>query len=188
MSTVLKIGHFFMPANAKNWDDMTPTPEHADNFAAIQLNETPLATINDIRYSAEYILANSTETLNEHICKGYDLPEDREIAAMVADHTCRNDIVLYRGVSATSLRSMMSNARTIQGVDLYDQGYSICSIVRGYEDSSDYHLRILVPADSEVVYVGNLNPEHRYAAVLHSGIGLKVVSRDKLYINCKLVW
>ena len=171
-----------------DWDRLAPTKENAIDFAHTNINSEPVRMIDSYRFSLEYCLAHSGESLNEHLREDRTDKEDIAISDMVAKHSCKTDLVLYRGVCDYVYDLMIQNAAPLEGVDFYEKGYMQCSLVKGHEINCKTKLRIFVPAGSCVIYLGNVNDEqHYYEVDIQHGAKLKLISIDQTYINCKLL-
>ena len=171
-----------------DWDKLAPTKETAIDFAHNNINPEPQKMINSNKFSWEYCLAHSGESLNEHLREGRSYREDSEIANMVSTHSCKTDLVLYRGVCDEVYNLMIQNAKSIKGVDFHEKGYMQCSLVKGHESNYKTKFRIFVPAGSCVIYLGNVNDEQFYYEVdIQNGARLKLISIDQDYINVKLI-
>lgn len=180
------IGKFYNVGD--KWDQLSPTEEDAIEFAHKNINPEPQKMITETCYSLEYCLAHSGETINERFRQ--DRPDEIElkIVDMVALHTTKVPLVLYRGVCKEVFRQMKDNAKKIKNTDLYEKSFLQTSLVKGHESKSQYHLRIYVPEETQAVYLGNVNDEQFYYEVdLQHGTKLKIVSIDDEYINCKLI-
>lgn len=170
------------------WDDMTPSEENAIDFAHANINPEPNKMIDTNHYSLEYCLAHSGESINRRYREDRPDEDDLRIADMVALHTTKVPLVLYRGVYDKVFRQMQENAKNIGDTDLYEKSFLQTSLVKGHESKLQYHLRIYVPKGAQAVYLGNVNDEQFYYEVdLQHGAKLKIVSADKKYINCKLI-
>lgn len=171
-----------------DWDKLAPSEENAIDFAHENINPEPKRFQEGRHFSLEYCLAHSGETIN--IRYREDRPEEIElrIAEMVAKHTTKVPLVLYRGVCEEVFQLMQENAKKMKGVDLYEKSFLQTSLVKGHESNSQYHLRIYVPEGTQAVYLGNVNEEQFYYEVdIQHGAKLKIVSIDKSYINCILL-
>lgn len=170
------------------WDNMAPSEEDAIDFAHENINPEPNRKTNENQYSLEYCLAHSGETINERYRNDRLEDIDLRIADMVALHTAKVPLVLYRGICETVFQQMQENAKSINGVDLYEKSFLQTSLVKGHESNAKYHLRIYVPLGTQVVYLGNVNDEQFYYEVdIQYGAKLKIISIDKKYINCRLL-
>ena len=170
-----------------NWDKLAPTKENAIEFAHVNINPEPQQKINTDKYSLEYCLAHSGESLNEHLRNNRLNKTDEAISNMVSTHSCKTDLVLYRGICDYVYDQMKTNAENIEA-DLYEKGYMQCSLLKGHELNYKNKLRVLVPAGSNVIYLGNVNNEQFYYEVdIQHGAKLKIISIDKEYINCRLL-
>lgn len=170
------------------WDNMAPSKENAIDFAHANINQEPNKMIDANHYSLEYCLAHSGETINERFRQDKPDEIDLKIAEMVALHTTKIPIVLYRGVCESVFYQMIENAKNMDGIDLYEKSFLQTSLVKGHEIKSQYHLRIYVPEGTQAVYLGNVNDEQGYYEVdLQRGAKLRIVSIDNEYINCKLI-
>ena len=170
------------------WDNMAPSEEKAINFAHTNINSEPNKMIDANHYSLEYRLAHFGEAINARFRQGRPDEEDLKIVNMIALHTTKVPLVLYRGVCEAVFRQMIENAKNINGIDLYEKSFLQTSLVKGHESKSQYHLRIYVPKGTQAVYLGKVNEEQFYYEVdLQRGARLKIVSIDDEYINCKLI-
>lgn len=170
------------------WDKISPAEEDAIEFAHKNINPEPKRMITSTRYSLEYCLAHSGETINERF--RHDNPDeiDLKIADMVALHTTKVPLVLYRGVCEAVFKQMKESAKNMDGADLYEKSFLQTSLVKEHEIKSPHHLRIYVPKGTQAIYLGNVNEEQFYYEVdLQHGAKLKIVSIDDEYINCKLI-
>jgi hypothetical protein len=170
------------------WDKITPSEEDTIDFAHANINPEPNKMIDANHYSLEYCLAHSGETINERYRQDRPDKDDLEIADMIALHTTKVNLVLYRGICKEVFLQMKKNAKNMDGVDLYEKSFLQTSLVKGHESNAKYHLRIYVPLGTQAIYLGNVNDEQYYYEVdLQRGAKLKVVSIDKKYINCRLL-
>ncbi len=170
------------------WDNMAPSKEDAIGFAHANINPEPNKMIDANHYSLEYCLAHSGETINERYRQDRPDEVDLEIADMIALHTTKVNLVLYRGICEAVFLQMRKNAKNMKGVDLYEKSFLQTSLVKGYESNEKYHLRIYVSLGAQAIYLGNVNDEQFYYEVdLQRGAKLKVFSIDKKYINCRLL-
>lgn len=171
-----------------DWDKLAPTINNAIDFAHEYINSEPVKKIDVFHYSLEYCLAHSGESLNEHFRNNRLYDEDIDIANMVSTHSCKKDLVLYRGICDYVYDLMIQNAKNLSDIDLFEKGYMQCSLVKGHELNYKTKLRIYVPKGSTVIYLGNVNDEQGYYEVdIQHGAKLKIISIDKNYINCKLL-
>lgn len=174
-----------------DWDQLAPDDEvNAIDFAHKYINKEPQKKIASSKYSLEYCLAHSGETINEHFRREHTDNEDRRIAKMIAQNTCKTDLILYRGVCPYVYDLMKENAKQlrIRGIDLYEKGFLQCSLVKGHEIKSKTRLRIYVPAGTKCIYLGNVNDEQDFYEVdIMHGAKLKIISIDEPYINCRLI-
>lgn len=180
------IGMFHNIGN--EWDQLAPIEEEAIEFAHKNINTEPERMINGSKYSPEYYLAHSGESINESYRQDRADENDLEAANMISSHTTKVPLVLYRGVCEHVFRQMRENAKNIKGADLFEKSFLQTSLVKGHEIRREYRLRIYVPEGTEAVYLGNVNDEQNYYEVdLQHGSKLKIVSADNDYINCRLL-
>lgn len=172
-----------------NWDRLAPSENNAIDFAHNTINPEPLTEIVTNRPSWEYCLAHNGEGISNRFREGCPTDEDIKIFDMVSVHSCKNDLVLYRGVCDEVFNQMIRNAYTVKNVNLYDKGFMSCSLVKGHElDCYKTKLRIFVPGGSCVIYLGNVNNEQNYyEVVIQRGAKLRIISIDGTYINCVLI-
>lgn len=180
------IGMFHNIGN--EWDQLAPIEEEAIEFAHKNINTEPERMINGSKYSPEYYLAHSGESINKSYRQDRADENDLEAANMISSHTTKVPLVLYRGVCEHVFQQMRENAKDIKGADLFEKSFLQTSLVKGHEIQSKYRLRIYVPEGTEAVYLGNVNDEQNYYEVdLQHGSKLKIISADKDYINCRLL-
>lgn len=149
----------------KKWDDLSPKEEDAIDFAHKNINPEPKRKIDSTKYSLEYCLVYSGETINDRFRQDRIEDSDLEIANMVALHTTKVPLVLYRGVCHGVFAKMRENAKNIKNADLHEKSFMQTSLVKGHERNEDHHLRIYVPAGTQAVYLGNVNYEQYYYEV-----------------------
>ena len=172
-----------------SWDKLAPDKDTAIEFAHNHINEEPERMIADtLKYTMEYCLAHSGESINERYRQNRADGIDRQIAATVEKNTTDTDIVLYRGVCEHVYKLMKENAKDMPNCDLYEKGFLATSLVKGREINSKIKLRIFVPARTKAIYQGNVNDEQSFyeVDVMH-GAKLKIISIDDTYINCRLL-
>lgn len=130
-------------------------------------------------YSYAYVLAHCGETINERFRRDRADEDDIECAKLVARNTNDVPLILYRGVSEMVCQMMYENAFGMDNVDLYEKSFLYCSLVKGSEIPSRYHLRIFVPEGNQVFYTGNVNDEqHYYEVDIQIGGKLEIISAD----------
>lgn len=170
------------------WDKLAPDKDTAIDFAHTHINEEPERKISQDRYSMEYCLAHSGESINERYRRNKPDDIDLQIADMVSDHTTDTDLILYRGVCDHVYELMKENAKDIPDCDFLEKGFLATSLVKGHELNSKIKLRIYVPAGTKCVYQGNVNYEQNFyeVDVMHHA-KLKIESIDSEYINCRLL-
>ena len=169
------------------WDKLAPTKDTAIDFAHTHLNEDPPEKIDVYRYSLEYCLAHSAESINERYRA--DRPEeiDEQITGMLSEHSTDTDLVLYKGVCDYVYDLMVKNASGMN-CDLYEKGFLCTSLVKGHELNYTKRLRIYVPRETHAVYQGNVNHEQGFYEVdIQRGAKLNIISADETYLNCILV-
>lgn len=115
------------------WDKLAPHNENAIDFAHENINEEPERYAKEGRFSLEYCLAASGETINERYRHDNMEEIDLRIADMVALHTTKVPCILYRGVYEMVFEQMKNNARNMKGVDLYEKAFMSTSLVKGCE-------------------------------------------------------
>lgn len=172
------------------WDKLAPSETEAIDFAHEFINPEPDKYISSDEFSKEYVLSHYGELYNPIFREGRNAQDDecKELFDMVAAHSTKRDIVVYRGVDAGIFEQMKKNAEGKEGVDLLDKGFLYTSLVKGNEAKSTHQLRIFVPMGTSAVYSGNVNDEQFwYEVVIQCGTPLRIVSVDKDYINCEIV-
>jgi hypothetical protein len=179
----------FFRRDGEKWDRMAVSEEAAVEFAHEYVNPEPQRMLASGRYSPEYCLASSAETINERYRSG-ESPNEAELAIseMISAHSTKRPIILYRGVCDHVFEQMIENAQGVKNADLLEKGFLSTSLVRGREIRCERRLRIYVPQGTAAVYLGNVNDEQfYYEVVVQHGAHLKVLSKDKTYLNCILL-
>lgn len=173
----------------KKWDELAVDKEHAIEYAHRYINEEPVRyQEGTLRHTMEYVIAHSAESINERFRLGEENEIDQMVADMLSRHSCKRDLVLYRGVYEEVFQDMIKNSANIPDCDLYEKGFLCTSLVKGCEYTYDTSLRILVPHGSHAVYLGNVNDEQEnYEVVVQRGARLRILSKDRHYLNCLLV-
>lgn len=171
------------------WDQLAPSKDTAIIFAHNKLNQDPEKRINTCKYSLEYCLAYSSESINERYRTGQPLNDiDKALPYMLNKYTTKQNIVVYRAVCDHVYELMIENAKGHPGTDFLEKGFLATSLVKGCESKYLKKLRIYLPAGTHAVYQGNINNEqHYYEVDIQHNAHLKIISIDKEYINCKLL-
>ena len=170
------------------WDSISQSKEDAIDFAHKYINPEPKHMIDDTHFSLEYCLAHHGQMYNWHFRRGIIGKDEIAISKLISENSCKVDLVLYRGVCDEVYDLMVKNAKPFKGVDYLEKGFMHCSLVKGQEINCRKKLRIFVPAESHVIYIGNANDEQHFFEVdIQHGAKLKLISRDKYYYNCKLI-
>lgn len=175
------------------WDKKAVTEAQAVEFAWKHINPEPAKYEEEMSWNkqgtAEYDLAKNGCKISDRYRMGRETASDKKIADMISTHCTDTDLVLYRGVCDWVYNQMVENAKRFPECDLYEKGFMATSLVKGHASVASAMLRIYVPAGSNVVFLGNVNNELTtyYEVVIQRGAKLKIVSRDKDYINCLLM-
>ena len=170
------------------WDGISPSSGEAIDFAHKYINPEPKRMIDDTHFSLEYCLAHYGQMYNWHFRRGITGKDEIAISKLISENSCKVDLVLYRGVCDEVYDLMVKNAKSFEGVDYLEKGFMHCSLVKGQELNCRKKLRIFVPAESHVIYIGNANNEQFFYEVdIQHGAKLKLISIDKNYYNCKLI-
>lgn len=175
---------------AEKWDSMSVCKDDAIAFAHKYINEEPEKYSDErhLKYSYAYVLAHCGETINSRFRHNSVGKEEIECAKLVAMHSNDVPLILHRGIGKEVCKMMYESAFEMEDVDLYEASFLYCSLVKGNEIPSQYHLRIFVPEASQVFYTGNVNDEqHFYEVDIQVGGKLEIVSVDNKYINCRLI-
>ena len=176
----------------RNWDKLATDKEHAIEFGHRYVNQEPeIFQKGTLHRTMEYVIAHCAESINERLRqeeKAGKADIDQQVADMIAAHSCKRDLILYRGVCDGVFQGMVKNAKDVPDCDLYEKGFLCTSLVKGCEYAYDTRLRIFVPQGSNVVYLGNVNDEQEnYEVVVQKGAKLKILSKDQQYLNCLLI-
>ncbi len=171
-------------------DKLSPSPENIDCFVEIALNKASSAKLND-DFTMEHYISHCTTRLNDHIISGTPTLSDTDQITYMERFSSRLPVVLYCGINEYIYKLMRKNAKMHPDTDLYADGMIHGSIVKGKEYRDNYNLRILIPAGSKVLYLGNAgypeDVEAIYETVIQTGARLRILSRDPKYINCELL-
>ncbi len=171
------------------WDELAPNEKQAIEYAHTHINNEPERFIQGThKYTYEYLLAHSGESINERYRQSRQYKIDEQIADMIDKHTTDTDLILYRGVCDHVYKLMIKNAKKLSDCDLHEKGFMATSLVKDHEIGCKIRLRIYVPSGCHVVYQGNVNDEQNFYEVdIQHGAKLKIISVDATYINCKLI-
>ena len=174
-----------------NWDLLSPTEKNAKMFAKLNINKEPEMYKDEDynEFSSEYILAASSMTINNRL-RSDDLNYITDnISKDINKYKLKKDIVVYRGVHENVMNLMIKNANNYRNIDYYEKGFLNTSIVKGKEIDCDTKLRIYLPKGTCAFYAGNVNGEEDiyYEVIIQKGAKLKILSKDKEYINCILL-
>lgn len=173
-----------------SWDQLALDENNASQKAQQYINPEPeRQQDNDpYKYTLEYCLAHSGETINNRYRQNRPDDIDIQISDMLSSHTTDKDLILYRGVCDHVYELMLKNASESTDCDLLEKGFMATSLVKNHELNYKRKLRIFVPAKSHVIYMGNVNYEPNFYEVdVQHGAKLKIISIDKTYINCRLM-
>ncbi|WP_192574092.1 ADP-ribosyltransferase [Anaerococcus sp. Marseille-P9784] len=174
-----------------NWDLMSPIEKNAKEFANLNINKEPkmFKDENSYEFSSEYILAASSMTINDKLRNNHLDHDIINIFKDINKHKLKKDIVVYRGIHENVIKLMIENAKNYKNIDYYEKGFLNTSIVKGKEIDCNTKLRILLPKGTCAFYVGNVSSEEEiyYEVIIQKGAKLKILSKDKEYINCILI-
>lgn len=172
-----------------HWDHLAPSKNEAIEFAHKNLNKDPKKMIDKNTCSQEFVLAHYGEIINAQYRKGRITEDNKHVPDMLRHHQTKKDIVVYRGISRKAYAMMKIAAADYPDTDLLEKGFLATSLVKGHESNSEIRLRIYVPAGTHAVYQGNINDELQYYEVdIQYGAHLKIISIDRQYINCILLY
>jgi len=173
-----------------SWDKLALDEINATEYAETHINKEPDRYINGstTHFSMEYCLAHSGESINERFRENRPDKIDLQIADTLDTHRTDTDLIVYRGVCDHVYELMIENAKSHEGVDLFEKGFMATSLVKTHELNYKKKLRIYVPAGSKCVFMGNVNYEPNFFEVtIQHDAALKIISIDKEYINCRLL-
>lgn len=174
----------------KKWDLISPLEKDAKEFANININSEPnrYKNGNSNEFTSEYILAKYSMIINDRLRKD-DLDYDIiNVSKDIYKYRLKQDIVVYRGVHKNVMDTMIKSAKDYEGIDFCEKGFLNTSIVKGKEVNSRFKLRIYLPKRTCAFYAGNVNDEESiyYEVIVQKGAKLKILSKDREYINCVL--
>lgn len=170
----------------KQWDSMATNEIYVEEYAHKHINPEPEKWMSD--YKIQYGLAEFGEIINKQYRSGNITVDNQKYHNLLKQYNTDIDLVLYRGIHKEIYKLMKQNARYMKDCDLYEKGFMSTSLVKGHEFNTNIKLRIYVPANTNVIYHGNINNElDLYEVVIMCGAKLKIISIDKTYINCKLI-
>ena len=181
--SILKIG--------TKWDKAALNETNVIEYAEQNINKEPSRyhLDNPNRFSYEYCLASSAESINNRYRHNQINATDQLISDTIDSYKTNMDLIVYRGVYEPIFYLMKTNAKSHSGIDLYEKGFMCTSLIKNCELQYKTKLRIFVPAGTKAIYMGNVNYElHKfYELTIQHDAALKIISIDKDYINCKLV-
>lgn len=172
------------------WDQLAPSEEDAIEYAHNYINDEPERFIPGTKKGTSfYTLAKGGEIINRRLREDREDPDVPRVTEDIFKIRCKKDLVLYRGITEDTFQQMKDAAHDYKNVDLYDKGFLQTSLVKGKEVNRHIKLRIFVPAGTNVIYLGNVNDEEEtyYEVAVQRGAKLRIISKDKVYINCLLL-
>ena len=170
---------------SKEWDKLSPTENNVEAFVQKNLN-SEINTNNPDYYNAHY-LAQQGERINKHFRSDTQDNSELNVEKMLYNYNTKIDIVLYRGVDERVFNDMLKYAKNISDCDLYEKGFLSTSLIKGKEIQHHNRLRIFIPAGTNCIYLGKINNEEYYEVVVQRRAKLKIISADKVYLNCILI-
>lgn len=173
-----------------SWDKLAFNETNVIDEAHKNINLEPEKNMKDnpLISTPEYVLAHYGETISERLRKERPDESSIEIAEMLSTYTTKKDLILYRGVCEHSYECMLKFSKGLKDCDYLEKGFLATSLVKDHEIKNKIRLRIYCPAGSHVVYQGNVNDELNYYEVdVQHDAKLKIISIDKIYINCMLI-
>lgn len=170
---------------SKKWDTLSPTENNVKAFVQKNLNRE--ININDTDYHNAHYLAAQGEIINKHFRMDRQDNTEINIEKMLYNYHTKNDIILYRGVYETVFNDMLKHAQEFPDCDLYEKGFLSTSLVKGKEIEHPTRLRIFIPSGTNCIFLGKINNEARYEVVVQRGAKFKIISADKIYLNCTLI-
>ena len=173
-----------------SWDKLALDENNATAYAEKHINKEPDRYMNGstTKFTMEYCLAHSGESINERFRQNRPDEIDLQIAETLSTHKTDTDLIVYRGVCDHVFELMKANAKAYEGVDLFEKGFMATSLVKTHELNYKTKLRILIPAGTNCVFMGNVNDEAGfYEVTVQHDAELKIISIDKDYINCRLL-
>ena len=196
----------------KHWDRMAPdkgcitreyyhlgmsAEEHGNyiyyvrDYAHKNINLTPLKRISgsESKNTPEYTLCHNGQIFNDQLRNGDAAEEIFTYSNYIKRYELKDGFVVYRAVWEDVFKQMEKNALEHEGVDLYEKGFLYTSLTKATIPERDYNLRIFLPKGTCAFYSGNVNGELGYyqEVVVQRGGKLKILSKDKKFINCLLL-
>lgn len=173
-----------------NWEHYELNATNAHDFAEKYINKEPFKRNANNSYTSNYYLAHYGEQINNRLRQKRCIKSDLDCIETVAQHSNSEDIVLYTGICNNVYLQFLKEASKLNepNVDLYNLGFTYCSLVKGHETNTDIHLKIFVPKGTQCVYNGNVNDEAYYfEVVLQAGMKFKILNIGKKYIECLII-
>lgn len=162
--------------------------ETAVEFVRTNINHEFSKHIKSDYSYPKYYLIHHRESINNRFRQNKPNSQDLTVAAMIAAHVTKSPLILYCGISNYEYELMLENAKNMNYVDLLEKSFLKASLVKGYEDDGNYHLRIYVPRGAQAIYLGDTSSsQNNYEFYLQHGAKLHITSIDKEYINCRLI-
>lgn len=175
------------------WDLLSPSAEEAKEFAHKNINEEPKKKKeeNFNKLTAEKEIVEYSTIINRSFRYEYEDPHFINLSKKIEKYKLKKDIVVYRGVHNQIMDKMIENAKLFShnNIDYFEKGFLNTSLVKGQEINCEIKLRIKLPKGTCAFYAGDVNGEENsyFEVIVQKGARLKILSKDKDYINCILL-
>ena len=175
----------------KKWDKMSANLETIDEYVETKLNKKPEKYKKGSSgiYTAEYRLAHYCgDRYNGILRKGIFDESIDKCSKDIKKYKTKDVIIVYRGVKSEVMDNTIKAAKDIKDIDIYDKAFLNTSLIKGRQTVTDVNLRIYIPKGTCAFYAGDVNEElYSQEVIVQKGAKMKIISRDRNYINCYLV-
>lgn len=165
--------------------------ENITKYAIKNINIPPKDSQVDNPYkdTPEKMICSNGTKYNENLRKGILFDEVFENSEFIRKYKLEVDLVVYRGVKDSILFHNIESAKGNSYLDLYEKGFLFGSLTKTTcLQGRNYYMRIYLPKGTCAFYSGNVNNEsYLQEIVVQRGARLKILSKDKTYLNCLLI-
>lgn len=165
--------------------------ENITQYAIKNINTPPKDSQVDNTYkdTPERMICHNGIDYNKNLREGILCDEIFKNSESIRKYKLEVDIVVYRGVTDSVLSHNIESAMGNRHFDLYEKGFLFASLTKSTcLQGREHNMRIYLPKGTCAFYSGNVNNEsYLQEIVVQRGAKLKILSKDKIYLNCLLI-
>lgn len=165
--------------------------ENITQYAIKNINTPPKDSQvdNPYKYTPERMICNNGINYNKNLRESILCDEVFENSEYIRKYKLEVDIVVYRGVTDSVLSHNIESAMGNRHFDLYEKGFLFASLTKSTcLQGCKNNMRIYLSKGTCAFYSGNVNNEsYLQEIVVQRGAKLKILSKDKIYLNCLLI-